>query len=616
MWPWDELGIEPTGDRKAVRRAYAARLKDLRPDEDPAAFARLRPAYERALADATSWEAMEPADPEQVAEPAGWESAGWEPGAWETDASAPADVRPVSPPPSGSEPPAALRTTPAAAEPEPLPTDLSGELEDARQHAAIAKISNLLHRRDVAGAADALVAARNRGDLLLSQDMALSDAILAALAYEDALPDGSLIHAASRLGWNGKNTDGVSQSPVLSRVQDRLAAEEWVVKLRRQGSGWRAWLGGHRAGAARLMLGRGWPLLSWLLPPEPYLSLFMNEYSFHEKWAQQRLDAQRIRLLRRMLAPPFPRIASVLWYVLMIGPFVVGIVLSGVSGLGGVAFLWVWLARRLRRFARSIVLMMVVLPVCLVLAVAAGALDSVETPAERLARMADGGDADAAYELAKMLEVGKAVPAGSAGIAARLRQALPRHPEAAASLAGYYEEGLGITQDTAEARRLYTEAASRGDRQGQAGLGYELLHGIGGRADPATGLDLLRQAARQGSGWAMFAVGQAYVEGLGVAREPAQAVPWLEAAANHVSSDAMLALGMLYLNGDGVPRSPQTAYVWLGRARRWMRPGTLSELEARSAQERAAQQVGDLNVAGLDGEIDTWVWDSRKAPEP
>jgi TPR repeat protein len=48
--PWAELGIEPTGDAGLIRKAYAARLKRCRPEDDPAGFTRLRAAYEAALA--------------------------------------------------------------------------------------------------------------------------------------------------------------------------------------------------------------------------------------------------------------------------------------------------------------------------------------------------------------------------------------------------------------------------------------------------------------------------------------------------------------------------------------------------------------------------------------
>jgi hypothetical protein len=50
MYPWDLLGIEPTDDVRAIKRAYARLLQVHRPDEDQEAFERLRQAYERALA--------------------------------------------------------------------------------------------------------------------------------------------------------------------------------------------------------------------------------------------------------------------------------------------------------------------------------------------------------------------------------------------------------------------------------------------------------------------------------------------------------------------------------------------------------------------------------------
>lgn len=51
MWPYSELGIEPTADERAIKRAYAVKLKQNRPDANPDGFQRLHEAYQAALAD-------------------------------------------------------------------------------------------------------------------------------------------------------------------------------------------------------------------------------------------------------------------------------------------------------------------------------------------------------------------------------------------------------------------------------------------------------------------------------------------------------------------------------------------------------------------------------------
>lgn len=49
MTPWQVLGIDPTPDERDIKRAYAKRLKQTRPDEDKEGFLQLRAAYEQAL---------------------------------------------------------------------------------------------------------------------------------------------------------------------------------------------------------------------------------------------------------------------------------------------------------------------------------------------------------------------------------------------------------------------------------------------------------------------------------------------------------------------------------------------------------------------------------------
>lgn len=94
MSPFAELGLEANADERAIKRAYAARLRQTRPEDDPQGFQALHAAYQAALASCRQRQA--------------------------------GPVRQVAPAP------AALETTTVATQSAPTPSPVHAEVHEAR----------------------------------------------------------------------------------------------------------------------------------------------------------------------------------------------------------------------------------------------------------------------------------------------------------------------------------------------------------------------------------------------------------------------------------------------------------------------------------------------------
>lgn len=167
----------------------------------------------------------------------------------------------------------------------------------------------------------------------------------------------------------------------------------------------------------------------------------------------------------------------------------------------------------------------------------------------------------------------------------------------------WYDIGRGVERDDPAAVRWYRRAARQGHRAAQNNLGHLLAKGEGAPEDDAEAVMWFHRAAEQGSSAAQFSLGFHYYNGEGVAPDAAEAARWFRAASAQGVPTAQYNLATMYANGIGVPQDLVRAAMWLNLAGaevegldlvRWRGDRQLV-LEALSAQELLESQ--DLSVA-------------------
>jgi TPR repeat protein len=120
--------------------------------------------------------------------------------------------------------------------------------------------------------------------------------------------------------------------------------------------------------------------------------------------------------------------------------------------------------------------------------------------AEAFRRLADAGNADAAYWYGHALERGLGTPADAKAAVTQFTKAWSGGVTAAATQLGeLYLNGNEVVPDFAKARSYLTDAADRGDARAALDLARMLREGIGGPADPVRAYAWLEIAALHGS---------------------------------------------------------------------------------------------------------------------
>lgn len=261
---WRELGTPPTSDHQAIRRAYAARLKTIDADRDPAAFRRLRAAYE-----------------------------------------------------------AALRGSPWPAD--GMPPEAPSERRDASREPELAVVIRALLHKDLVAAGFVCLQQGDAGHALtLAASRELEQEFLAKAASVPVLPADVLFSMARHFDWDAATHPLRQTRPDLfARLDRRLDAERWYSELRARAERPPDWPDPERFVAQLLLRGppkRGeflgtaaWRLM--LGTPLHHLRVELKRLDRHGDWVRDRFDPDRVRWCHRRT---FPGRVTLL-YVLVVG---------------------------------------------------------------------------------------------------------------------------------------------------------------------------------------------------------------------------------------------------------------------------------------------------------
>lgn len=213
---------------------------------------------------------------------------------------------------------------------------------------------------------------------------------------------------------------------------------------------------------------------------------------------------------------------------------------------------------------------------------------------ERWRKAAALGDADAAYQVALMHELGLGVEKDLA-LARDLYLSAAQQFDLRAQLA--LAKLLEAESAIDEALFWYEKAAHQCSSEAEFALGRLYAGNSKLPSDPLTGLTWYARsaasnnpaalwtlgqllsgevhhlvaacfagAADRGLVEAQFRLGECYAQGQGVARDPAMAAQWWAQAATQGHGDAAHALAIAYLDGVGIPKDEVQAAFWLEKA--------------------------------------------------
>ena len=177
------------------------------------------------------------------------------------------------------------------------------------------------------------------------------------------------------------------------------------------------------------------------------------------------------------------------------------------------------------------------------------------------------GDVPAQFNLGLIYGNGIGVSQDYAEAAKWFRMAAEQgHARAQYGLGVMYAEGLGVTKDGAEAAKWFRPSAEKGDARGEFGLGMAYAEGIGLPKDDVEAAKWLLKSAKQGDASAQQNLGVLLVRGEGVKSDTGEWVQWHQKAAEQGNPKAETIIGYLYSGGVYFPKDPVESVKWYRRA--------------------------------------------------
>lgn len=228
-----------------------------------------------------------------------------------------------------------------------------------------------------------------------------------------------------------------------------------------------------------------------------------------------------------------------------------------------------------------------------------------ETAATQFSTAFDEGDADGAFYLGRMLELGMGgEPNLKAAVGLYLAGSAKGSAPSKNRLGVLHVQGLGVLQDYEEGAKLVCEAADLGDVNGSFNCASLSLEGRGVEKDEARAYELFKQAADLGHLGAKNEYANALVEGKYVEKDVPGAVKLFQQTAAAGNPVGLFSLGQAFAVGLGVDQDLVKAHSYFNIA------AALDHPQAATARAALEQEMTPEDVRLAQQRAKAW------RPEP